>query len=286
MSHAKISLVVSTTLAGLMGFGFAQTAAQPAAPDAAALQAQQAQYAEVLAAEAAKSRERLAAINQQLQSLDQDIESRIDRVVKLLSSVKDSTDSKGRVRTMKSKAIAGLKKSIDYYVREREKLNQARAASGTDASKAGLAEDAAAFNTRVDKRVDQITSLANSLTQHEEFGRYERYRNNEYDYNAETTEFKRFEKDVSASAKAKAEIVEDLRSGIAAQQRSIKELRDMLLVASDAARKARIQEQIDEKEEIVADRRERIEALLTAEAPTAKPISSKGAFEIDKLLAD
>ena len=261
-------------------------AAGPAADAPAAVLAQRKQYGDALTAEAVKSQERLAALSQQLQALDADIESRVDRIVSLLATVKDSTDSKGRVRRSKDKAIAGLRNGISYYVRERDRRNKELAAGGSPASKEGLSSDVQALGGRIEKRVEQILTLANSMTQNEEFGRYERYRNTEFDYNTETKEFRRFEKDVSGTSKTKAEVIQELKASVDKQNREIKELHDLLLMTSDPQRKERLQEQIAEKEEIVADRREQVTALLSAPAPDTKPVSSDGAFEIDKLLAE
>ena len=261
-------------------------AGNPAPDAAAALLAQRKQYAEAINAEAAKSQERLETINQQLRTLDKDIEARVDRIVALLSTIKDSSDSRGRVRRMKDKAIMGLRNSITYYARERERRNETLAAGGPAAAKEGLAEDVGVIDKRLDKRIDQILKLSSSMTQNEEFGRYERYRNDEYDYTTETTEYRRYEKDVDGSVKTKADVVKDLRSAIDKQSRSIKELQEQLRLTADPQRKERIQDQIAEKEEIVAERQKQIEELLTAPAPAAKAVSSKGAFEVDKLLAE
>lgn len=257
------------------------------APDADEL-AQRQQYEEVLTVEAAKSQERLDAISQQLRTLDGDIESRLDRIVKLLSTIKDSTDSKGRVRRSKDKAIEGLKKSIAYYARERDKRDQALVApdASVAVSKEALAKDAKALDTRIEKRVDQISALAKSLTQNEEFNQYERYRNDEYDYNAETKEFHRFEKDVSGSAKIKSDLIQDIKTGIDKQTREVEGLRQMLTTTTDPKRQEQIKSQIEAKEEIIADRRQQAEDLLSGNAPNTKAISSKGAFEIDKMLAE
>jgi chromosome segregation ATPase len=253
----------------------------------AAEQAQRQQYAEILKAEADKAQERVQGYTQRLQELDKDIEARIDRIIKLLASIKDSTDSRGRVRRSKDKAIEGLKKSIAYYVRERDKRSQAVVTpAGATPAAEDLTKEVGVLNKRIDKRIDQISSLASSMTQNEEFNRYERYRNNDYDYSTETKEFRRFQKDVSASAETKAELIKNLKAGIDKQTREIAALKETLLTTTDEKRKNVIQEEIESKEEIVATRRDEIENLLSAEAPQAKPVSSKGAFEIDKLLAD
>lgn len=288
--------MVAATLAGLLMAGASaaadtatgQAAATVVVADAAtdaATQAQREQYAEVLAAEAAKAQERVQACTQQMMALDKDIEARIDRIVKLLASIKDSTDSRGRVRVSKDKAIEGLKKSIAYYARERDKRNQAMIAPGMASASEDLSKDVGALNARIDKRVDQITALAASMSQHEEFNRYERYRDSEFD-GAETKEFRRNASDVSASAKTKAELIEDLKAGIDKQTREIAALRETLRTTTDAGRRGLIQEQIETKEEIIADRREDAQKLLATSGTQAKPVSSKGAFEIDKLLAE
>ncbi len=281
--------IAAVVCVGWIGTALSQPApvkADKSVADTAALLAQRKQYAEVLTVEAEKNNERLNAIKQQLQALDKDIESRVDRIVGLLATVKDSTDSRGRVRRSKDKAIQGLRNSISFYVRERDRRNQDRAAGGSSASKEGLAKEVNVIDTRIEKRIDQILSLSKSMTQHEEFNRYERYRNDDYDYNTETKEFRRFEKDVNGSAKSKADVIQELKAGIEKQTREMKDLRDKLLATNDAERKTRIQEQIEEKEEIVANRREQVEELLTAGEPATKPLSNKGAFEIDKLLAE
>ncbi len=291
--------MVAAVLSGVLKAGesmaadaAADRAAEPApaavgATDASE-RAQRQQYADVLAAEAAKSQERLDAISQQLRALDGDIESRVDRIVKLLATVKDSTDSRGRVRRSKDKAIEGLKNSIAFYVRERDKRDQALVApeANVAVSKESLAKDAKVLDARIEKRIGQISALANSLTQNEEFNRYERYRNDEYDYSAETKEFKRFEKDVGGSAKIKAELVQDLKAGIDKQTRELEGLREMLKTTSDPKRQAQIKNEIEEKQDRIAERRQQAEELLTANAPNTKPLSGKAAFEIDKMLAE
>ena len=290
MNQKHMTRLAAAALAGLIGTASAQPAAgvaEKTAGDAtAALIEQRKQYAEVLTAESAKCSERLSAIIAQMQELDKDIESRVDRIVALLATVKDSADSRGRSMRSKDKAIQGLRKSISFYVRERDRRNQERAAGGTPASKEGLAEDVTALNMRIEKRVGQILSLANSMTQQEEFSTYERYRNDENGYNAETKEFERFEKDADGSAKTKADVIQELKASIDKQSGEIKDLHDKLLITGDAQRKERIRSQIDEKEEIVAERRKQLESFLSAAAPDAKAVSAEGAFEIDKLLAD
>ncbi|MEI7899920.1 MAG: hypothetical protein WCK89_06680 [bacterium] len=296
MKRDKGMWLAAAALAGLLkteGVRAAEAvtnrAVEPAGVTAdAAERAQRQQVAAALAAEAAKSQERLDAISQQLRSLDSDIESRVDRIVKLLSTIKDSTDSRGRVRRSKEKAIEGLKNSIAFYVRERDKRDQALVAPDANVavSKEALAKDAKVLDTRIEKRIGQISALASSLTQNAEFNQYERYRNDEYDYNTETKEFHRFEKDVSGSAKIKAELIQDLKAGIDKQTREVEGLRQMLTATTDPKRQEQIKGQIEEKEELIADRRQQAEDLLSAHAPSTKPVSSKGAFEIDKLLAE
>ncbi len=282
MNQKIVVRLAAVALAGLIGTASAQPAVDAHAP----LLEQRKQYADVLTAEAMKSGERLNAVNAQLQALDKDIESRVDRIVALMAAVKDSSDSRGRVMRSKDKAIQGLRNSISFYVRERDRRNQDLAAGGSPVSKEGLAEDVTALNTRIEKRVGQILSLAISMMQQEEFNAYERYRNDEHDSSAETKEFKRFEKDSNGAAKTKADVIRELKASIDKQSSEIKDLHDKLLITNDAQRKERIRSQIDEKEEIVAGRRKQVEALLSAEGPDARSVSNLGAFEIDALLAD
>jgi hypothetical protein len=286
--------MVAAALAGMLKSGElmaveAVAGGQPevvkAAPGAAEEAEQSKRYEEFLATEAAKSQERLETISQQLRSLDKDIESRVDRIVKILSTIKDSTDSKGRVRQAKEKAIQALKNSIAFYARERDKRDQAVVAPDANVivSKEALAKDADVLETRIEKRISQITTLANSLTQSSEFSRYERYRDSAYDYSNES---KQLERDVNATIQVKADLVKALKSGIEKQTREIATLQQMLPTVKEPKRQEQIKEEIAEKEEIIADRRQQIEELLLSDGKAAKPLASKAAFEIDKLLAE
>lgn len=284
---ALVGLVNSAALLAAEGVAGAQPEGVKATPvvTEADKQAQNKEYEAFLAAEAAKSQERVDGLTQQLRALDTDIESRVDRIVKLLSTIKDSTDSKGRVRVSKEKAILGLKNSIAFYARERDKRDQvvvAPAVAGT-ASKEALAKEADVLDTRIDKRISQISTLASSLTQSDEFSRYARYRDTQDNYSNES---KQLERDVNKTAKLKADIVRDLKAGIDKQTREISTLKQMLATVKDPTRQEQIKEEIAEKEEIIDDRRQQIEDLLTADQKSTKPLGSKAAFEIDKLLAE
>jgi hypothetical protein len=242
-------------------------------------------YEAFLETEATKSQARLDSITQQLRTLDEDIEARVERIVTLLSTIKDSADSKGRVRKSKEKAIAGLKKGIEYYVRERDKRDKAVVGPDTAVavSKEELAKDADVIDTRIDKRITQITTLANSMTQSESFTKYERYRNTEFE---QSNTFEQLERDVNTSAKVKADLIKSLKAGIEKQTREIAELQKLLPTVKEPTRQEQIKEEIEEKQEIIEDRREQIETLLTAAPAHTKPVANKAAFELDKLLAE
>jgi hypothetical protein len=287
-------VMVAAALAGMLKSGELMAVEAVTTPAAGAVKAapntaeeaeQAKRYEEFLTTEAAKGQERLDAISQQLRSLDKDIESRVDRIVKLLSTIKDSTDSKGRVRQSKEKAIQGLKNSIAFYARERDKRDQAVVAPDANVivSKDALAKDADVLDTRIEKRIGQITTLANSLTQSSEFSRYERYRDSEHDYSNES---KQLARDVGTTAKVKSDLVHDLKAGIEKQTREKTALQQMLTTVKDPKRQEQIKDEIAEKEEIITDRRQQIEDLLMSDGKPTKAIGSKAAFEIDKLLAE
>ena len=109
--------------AGMVAFCLGILLARPAAAQQPAVTGEQAvasapederaqleNYIRVMKAELERSEARANAVKAQLVSLDDDIESRVDRMVSLLASVRDSTDASGiRIRKAKEDAIAGLK---------------------------------------------------------------------------------------------------------------------------------------------------------------------------------
>ena len=89
-------------------------------------------------------------------------DKKIGRIVDMLTNLKDSQSSKRRVSEVKAEAIAGLKKMLEVYKRERNAIVQ-QIRSDDSASAAALMKDLQAVDQLSEKRVGQIVDLVKSM---------------------------------------------------------------------------------------------------------------------------
>ena len=111
----------------------------------------------------AGQKDRIQTVTDKLKATDEMIERRVARVMNQLCSVADSTDSGTKVIQAKEDILMGLKKTLDYYVRERDQRFAALYRRETRISKEELLIDIDRLNARIEKRVDQILAITRSL---------------------------------------------------------------------------------------------------------------------------
>jgi hypothetical protein len=259
---------------------------QTLAASAAADQAQWENVVLVMKDELARAESRASSLTDQLIALDNDIESRVDRMISLLASVRDSSEGPGnRIRKAKESALAGIKATAVYYAQERDRRMKALENATPQVDEDMLAREVAALNARIETRVTQSIAIATSLVQQgeEPTGRY---RNEDTDYSGETPEHRKMRYDAQASVKIKADLVAVLRSGIDKQTREIAMRDDALRSATDPQKREQLQKDNEFARQIIAARRAQIEELVTATGPATRAVSGKAAFEMDKLLDD
>jgi hypothetical protein len=257
---------------------------QPAELSAEEQRERLANYVRVMTGELERVEARVSAVTAQLVSLDDDIESRVNRIVSLLSSVRDSMDaSDTRMRKAKEDALAGLKETALYYARERDRRKKEMGNEFSRIDDDALAADVAALNARIETRVTQSLDIAASLVQHEE-GRTDKYQDSDTDNSVETREFRKAEKDASASAKVKADLAADLGASIAKLERDIRAREAELKTSADPQRQAQLSQDIETMRQTIEARRNQAEALVTAAKPATRAVGSAGAFEMDKML--
>lgn len=115
---------------------------------------------------------RFDALKKDLLTLDARVEERIDYLVKTLSNIKDSNDSKTRIANLKADVIDGLRRSITIYRQKRMAIFE-RQRKEQVVPEAELAANIDAFDKRIGKRIDQIMELVRSLPGHQEVPKYE-----------------------------------------------------------------------------------------------------------------
>lgn len=269
--------------AGLMMANFANAqqpavAGAPAAVSAPAERDQCENYIRVLKAELAQAEARISTMRTQLQALDADIESRVDRIVSLLVSVRDSNDGPGnRIRKSKEDALDGLKATVAYYSQKRDGLRRELEIQGGRVDEEMLARAVAALNARIETRVTQSLEIASSLV---------RNGNTDTAYSGETPAHRKSRQDAEASVKIKADLVADLRSSIEKQTREVAAREEELRNTTDPQKRDQLAKDNEVARQTIAARRDQIEELLVAQKPATRSVSGKAAFEMDKLLDD
>ncbi len=256
-----------------------QTAVADAPLDRARIES----YVRVLKSELERSEARVSSATTNLLVLDRDIEARVSQIVALLSSVRDSADGPGsRMRKAKEDALEGLKATAVYYAQERDRRKREMSTGLARIDEDGLARDVAALNARIETRVTQSLDLASSLVQHNE-GAVRQYDDDDR-FSRETDEFRKRQRDASASAKIKADLVADLRASIAKLTRDAQAREADTRATRDEQKRARYAREIESLRKVIQARHDQITELLTAEKPTTRPIGSKGAFEMDQMI--
>jgi hypothetical protein len=230
----------------------------------------------VMQGELARAEARAASMTAQLVALDDDIEARINRIVSLLASVRDSSDGPGnRIRKSKEDALAGIKNSAVYYAQERDQRLKLLESHSARFDEELLAREIAALNGRIETRITQSLAIADSLVQQQDGSGYN---------HGESQEQRKVRYDGQASVKVKADLVAALRAGIDKQTREIAMRDEAIRAAVDPAVRDQLQKDNESARQIIAARRSQIEELIRAPRPSTRPVGGKAAFELDKLL--
>ena len=244
-----------------------------------------ANYIRVIEGELERAEGRANSVTTQLVYLDDDIESLIKRIVSLLSSSRDSNQGPGtRIRMMKKDLLKKLKASTRYYAHERDKRQKEMGNRFAQLDNEDLSKDVTALNKRIEIRIAQSIDITASLTRSKE-GNAGTYRSWNTDYSNKSKEFKKTQKDANASTKIKAELIATLRAGIDKLTRENNTRETELRLTKDPQKQNLLLKDMDATRQMIEIRRNQIEQVMTKSKST-RPVSSKAAFETDKLLND
>lgn len=167
--------------------------------------------------------ERLAEVAAEIRQRGEATDKKIGRIVDMLTNLKDSQSSKRRVSEVKGEAIAGLRKMLEVYQRERNAI--VRQIRGDDsAPAAALMKDLETIDRLTEKRVGQIVELVKSMPGGEDVAKYEQ--DSSYDYNGVayensriSEEWRQNRRDRVQSEKQRGEAQEALKKAIADLER-------------------------------------------------------------------
>jgi len=237
---------------------------------------------------------RLSDLSEDIIRLDKRVEEGVDRVVKLLASVKDSPDSRTNVANTKDEAIEGLQNMIDYYQRKRSEVREALRTGDTEVPRDELSSDVEVFDERIEKRIEQIVTLTKSFTQHEDYKKYVNTGggSNRWGWGWQSQEinekWRQNRLDTRKTHQTREEVMEALKESIDDLDQRQKYLREKLRTGNiSETAKDLYESDIDRIDGIIVARQKELEDLQsTIEKPGTKAVGRQRSWELSELLED
>ncbi|MDF1861934.1 MAG: hypothetical protein P1U87_17075 [Verrucomicrobiales bacterium] len=115
---------------------------------------------------------RVENIADDIRALDERVEAGIEKIVEMVSAIGDSEESRYRVSQLKGDIVSRLRKSIDFYDTQRNNLREQLRKENTSIPRETLQSDLKIFNDRIEKRVEQIETIAASFPESEDLEKY------------------------------------------------------------------------------------------------------------------
>jgi hypothetical protein len=234
---------------------------------------------------------RLAEVAGEIRERGEATDKKIGKLVDMLAGLKDSQSSKRRVSEVKGDAIAGLKRMLDVYKRERNAIVQ-QLRSDDSVPSESLMKDMDTIDKLAEKRVGQIVELVKSMPGGEDVAKYEvdstsEYRGVEYENSRISEEWRQNRRDRVESEKQREEAQAALKKAIADIERRRDSLRAQLGAGSLTGAEKELFEQ--ELAHVTALLDVRKNQLLEVAAPSAAgetPASKGEADDLKDLFRD
>ena len=172
--------------------------------------------------------ERLAEVAAEIRERGEATDKKIGRIVDMLTNMKDSQSSKRRVSEIKGEAVAGLKRMLDVYKRERNGIVE-KIRNDDSAPAKALMKDMDTIDKLAEKRVGQIVEIVKSMPGGEDVSKYEQ--DGSYEYNGIAYENSRISEEWRQNRRDKVESEKQRREAQDALKKSIADLEGRRLCA-------------------------------------------------------
>lgn len=216
---------------------------------------------------------------------------KVEELVKMLSELKDSQDSKRRVSGVKGEAVAGLKRMIQTYQVERRKIFERLRTDGKAPDEA-LVRDMAGIDQLIEKRVAEILELVKSMPGGEDVAKYESAGTTYYDgiYYEETQvseAWRQNRRDKVESGKQRRELMQALEKSIASLESRRDSIKGMLASGRFSGAEKELQEQeLAHVSALAEGRRQQLAEIVRAGNPGDVPVSKDEADDLRELFGD
>ncbi len=234
---------------------------------------------------------RLAEVNAEIRGRGQATNAKIEELVKMLSDLKDSQDSKRRISQVKAEAVAGLKRMIGIYQSERSKISE-QLQRNHPASAEALKADTKIIDDLVEKRAADIVELVKSMPGGEDVAKYERdsetyYDGVYYENSRITEEWRQNRRDKVQSEKLRRETQQALAKAIEDLKRRQGALKGAVSESGISAAEREIQqEELNRVGGLLKQREAQLVEVSTPSTAPEETASMDEASDIKKLFVD
>lgn len=236
---------------------------------------------------------RLADLREDAKRLDARVEKRADELVKMLTEIRDSKESKWRVGQIKMRTITGLRSWIDTYQRRRSRILESLRQGGGHLPQEELGSAIDGFDERIEKRVEQILKLTESMGEHQDVKKYESaggsYWGGYYYENSKISDdWRQNRRDTVTSDKTRRELIKALEAAIRRLESQRAGIEDKLnnRTIPDSEREVLLAE-IGRVDGSLDRRRDNLDELMKPQGgPSGQAVGRNKAHDIERLLED
>lgn len=126
------------------------------------------------------SEKRVADLRTQILETSAEIDQGVEEILDLIIPLRDTVETGNKVTQLKQQSIESLKKAIDFYVLQRQKLEGELARPVSGLTKEQMATQVSVLDEKVDDRINDILRISASLAESKDVEKYE------YSYNYDT----------------------------------------------------------------------------------------------------
>jgi hypothetical protein len=237
--------------------------------------------------------ERMAETIEDMKRLDARVESKIDRIVAKVSSVKDSKQSGYRMSMVKLKVIEGLKKTIETYGNKRSELITKAREGQTGIPLEVFEDDAKKFSARIEKRVEQILEISKSYTQDKDVEKYRETSGGGYSWgggwgsNQEINPaYRQNRRDHNMNKKQRKEVVDALKKAIERSESRLSDLDVFLGRKLSETDRLLLESEKKHTADVLVQREEQLGEMMNVGQPNTSAVTRDEAQDMQNALDD
>lgn len=223
---------------------------------------------------------------QDILDLDKDVETQIDVITQKLASIRDSKDSRITVLQTKEKVIEGLKNLVAYYHQERSLMEKEMQKHYPQAQGEDLKDMAHAYDEKIEKRVEQIITLTQSLETHQDLPKYIEHRDGWGNtWKEKNKDYKMQQQVDNRTTATRKKLIEAIDSAVQRLENETAELERELNYYTPQEQEL-IKEMIERNKETIARRKQqKLEIIGGGSAPSGQQtVSRSSAHELTKMI--